>query len=221
MTETERYIFDLNGYLVIPAALSTQEVNEINEVMDRVVPDWHVKDNAGHTAMQDESTDLTKDAVELHYDRLLDWGEAIRKLVGHETILPYMIELIGPTLRLDHQYAILMRPKLAAANLLCDGTAYDPVRSYHFKNGWIFSGLTTVFYALTDIPVGTGGFCCIPGSHKSSIPPPPYFADVSNPVQCIVQVPLKSGDAVIFTEALAHVPESVCPFLRTPASGFE
>jgi hypothetical protein len=213
MTETERYIFDLNGYLVMPGALSSQEVDEINAVIDKVLPDWHVKAKAGHIVtgwdaetMQDENTDPTMNAVGLYAGRLLDWGEPIRKLVGHETILPCMIEIIGPTLRLDHQYAILMRSKPATAGhyLHCGGTPYDPVHSYHFRNGRFFSGLTTVSYALTDVPEGAGGFCCIPGSHKSSVQRPRHFSDVSNSAECLVHVPLKRGDAVIFTEALTH-----------------
>lgn len=213
MTETERYSFDLNGYLVVSGALSPQEVDDINAVIDRVLPDWHVKAKAGHIVtgwdeetMKDENTDPSKNAVGLYAGRLLDWGEPIRNLVGHETILPYMIELIGPTLRLDHQYAILMRSKPATAGhyLHCGGTPYDPVHSYHFKNGRFFSGLTTVSYALTDVPKGAGGFCCIPCSHKSNVQRPRAFSDVSNPVECVVQIPLKKGDAVIFTEALTH-----------------
>src|SRR5437588_4335094 len=99
MTETERYLFDLNGYLVVSGALSPQEVDDINAVVDRVLPDWHVKAKSGHIVtgwdeetMKDENTDPSKNAVGLYAGRLLDWGEPIRNLVGHETILPYMIE---------------------------------------------------------------------------------------------------------------------------------
>jgi ectoine hydroxylase-related dioxygenase (phytanoyl-CoA dioxygenase family) len=84
------------------------------------------------------------------------------------------------------------------------GTPYEPVHSYHFRDGRSFSALTAVSYALTDVSAGTGGFCCIPGSHKSSIRRPHHFRDVANPAECLVHLPLRKGDAVIFTEALTH-----------------
>jgi Phytanoyl-CoA dioxygenase (PhyH) len=213
VTELERYLFDLNGYMVLRNVLSIQEVDDINKVMDRVLPDWHIKAKAGHIitgfdqeSAKEENTDPTKNCVGFYSGRLLDWGAPIRKLVGHDKILPYLIEMIGPKLRLDHQYAILMRAKPASAGhgMHNGGTPYEPVHSYHFKDGRFFSALTTVSYALTDVPPGGGGFCVIPGSHKCSLPRPRQFWNVADPAECIVHVPLRRGDAVIFTEALTH-----------------
>ena len=38
MTDEERYLFDLQGYLVLRDVLTQQEVVELNEVSDRVYP---------------------------------------------------------------------------------------------------------------------------------------------------------------------------------------
>ena len=213
MTEFERYLFDLNGYLILRNVLSGEEVDEINAVMDKVLADWHIKAKAGHIitgfdeeTANEENTDPTKNCVGFYSGRLLDWGTPLRKLVGHDKVLPYLIEMIGPTLRLDHQYAILMRAKPASAGhgLHCGGTPYEPVHSYHYRDGQFFSALTTVSYALTDVPPGGGGFCVIPGSHNSSVPRLRQFWNVANPPECVVHLPLRKGDAVIFTEALTH-----------------
>ena len=213
MTEEEKYLLDLKGYMVLRSVLSNEEVDEINAVIDQVMPDWHIKSQSGHILTgfdeeeaEAENKDRTKNPTGLYSGRLLDWGEPLRKLVGHHKILPYMIELIGPNLRLDNQYAILMRakPENAGHRLHSGGTPYDPAHSYHLRDGRYFSGLTTVSYALTDVLPGGGGFCCIPGSHKSSVRPPRHFTDVAHPAECVVHVPLNKGDAVIFTEALTH-----------------
>jgi ectoine hydroxylase-related dioxygenase (phytanoyl-CoA dioxygenase family) len=213
MTEVERYLFDLNGYLVLPGALSSQEVDDINAVMDQVLHDWHIKANSGHIitgfdkeTADEENTDATKNCVGFYSGRLLDWGAPLRKLVGHDKVLPYLIALIGRTLRLDHQYAILMRARPAGVGhrLHGGGTPYDPVHSYDFRDGRFYSALTAVSFALTDVPPGGGGFCVIPGSHKCSMPAPDHFRDVSHPPECLVHLPLRRGDAVIFTEALMH-----------------
>lgn len=213
MTEDEKYLFDLRGYLVLRSVLSNKEVDDINAVIDRVLPDWHIRSQSGHIltgfdeeAAGQENKDRSKNPTGLNSGRLLDWGEPLRKLVGHDKILPYMIELIGPDLRLDHQYAILMRakPESAGHRLHNGGTPYEPVHSYHFRDGRFVSALTTVSYALTDVPPGGGGFCVIPGSHKSSVPLPRHFMDVGHPPEWLVHISLNKGDAVIFTEALTH-----------------
>jgi ectoine hydroxylase-related dioxygenase (phytanoyl-CoA dioxygenase family) len=213
MTELEQYMFDLNGYLILRNVLSSQEVDDINAVMDRVLQDWHIKAKTGHIitgfdeeSAKEENTDQQETYLGYYSGRLLDWGEPIRKLVGHDKIMPYMIKIIGPALRLDHQYAILMRAKPASPGhrLHNAGTPYEPDHSYHFRDGRFFSGVTTVSYALTDVPPNGGGFCVIPRSHKSSMPRPRHLLNINDPPECVVHLPLQKGDAVIFTEALTH-----------------
>jgi ectoine hydroxylase-related dioxygenase (phytanoyl-CoA dioxygenase family) len=213
MTEEEKYLFDLKGYIVLRSVLSSKEVDEINTAIDQVLPDWHIKSKSGHIltgfdeeSTSEENTDRTKNPTGLYSGRLLDWGEPLRKLVGHDKILPYLIEMIGSKLRLDHQYAVLMRAKPESAGhvLHGGGTPYEPVHSYHLRDGRYFSGVITVSYALTDVLPGGGGFCCIPGSHKSLVRIPRHFIAVAQPAECVVHIPLNKGDAVIFTEALTH-----------------
>ena len=38
MTDHERYMFDLQGYLVIPDALSAEHLRELNTLMDDALP---------------------------------------------------------------------------------------------------------------------------------------------------------------------------------------
>ena len=89
-------------------------------------------------------------------------------------------------------------------NLHGGGEPYDPAQYYVFKNGQMYNGLTVVSWALTDALSGQGGFCCIPGSHKSNVRRPPRFTPVNGNPKCMVSVHQKAGDVVIFTEALTH-----------------
>lgn len=214
MTEAERYLFDLNGYMVIKGVLSGEQVNEINEVIDVVLPSWEVASASSyiHTGLDEETLgignkDPARGPVDFYAGLLLDWGEPIRKLVGHEKILPYMLELIGDDLRLDHQYAIFMKsdPLYRGRHTLHGGgTPYSPSQYYHFRDGRFFNGLTVASFCLTDVPLGAGGFCCIPGSHKSNLPLPPAYESAADPPGCVVHVPMTAGDALLFTEALTH-----------------
>ena len=117
------------------------------------------------------------------------------------------MELIGEDCRLDHQYAIFMaRGHVFAGGhaLHNGGVPFDGSQSYQVREGRIHSGLTVVSFALSDAPSGAGGFCCIPGSHKSRFPLPEGWDDLEEPTGLVQQVPMAAGDALIFTEAITH-----------------
>ena len=66
--------------------------------------------------------------------------------------------------------------------------------------------LLTVCLQLTPAPAGAGGFCAVPGSHKSNFPIPPALADLADEelAQYVQQPALDAGDVLIFSEATLH-----------------
>ena len=75
------FIIDLEGYMVFKNVLTADEVAEMNTFID---------------------SDSSKGR------RPSLWAEPFKKLIDHQEILPYLLELIGPNVRLDHDYAIFM-----------------------------------------------------------------------------------------------------------------
>jgi hypothetical protein len=187
MNEEERYLFDLQGFLVLKGALSAAEVRALNDAIDR-----------------QQLPEPGEEVQSQRFGGFLMWGQAFRGLLDHTAILPYLKELLDPGVRLDHYYGIYMRHGTAGLRLHGGGTPYDRPEYFHHRNGQLYNGLTVVTWALTDVPPGQGGFACIPGSHKSNFPCPlPIRTYQSNP-GCVIQVPMSAGDALIFTEALTH-----------------
>ena len=195
MTDEEQYLFDLTGYLVIKDVLHRPELEELNEAMD-------LRDTWGDLKGREEGPHMNH--LKMHIGPLLDWGEPFRRLMKHPVTLLYLSELIGEKMRLDHEYAILMRKGATENRLHGGGTPYDPSQYYHFRNEKMHNGLTVVLYALADASTGDGGFCCIPGSHKSNFPCPEPFKSLEKRGLWLVQPPLKAGDVLIFSEALTH-----------------
>ena len=76
--------------------------------------------------------------------------------------------------------------------------------AYEVAEGRIRCGLVVVHYALCDVGPADGGFCALPGSHKSSFGCPDSFKPLTDPGPPIASVPLRAGSAVLFTEALTH-----------------
>ncbi len=200
MNATERYTFDLNGYVIVHSALSDEQLMGLNQEMTEALSG---KDIASHAHVGlgafNASTSPSKVLP------LLEWGPHARNLIALPKILPYVRALVGQGFRLDHQYAI--RQAAGKGNppnpLHGGGYPFDPAQYYLVQGGHFHNGMVVVSYSLTDVPLGAGGFCCIPASHKSSLKLPRSCREISEN-GLVSQVPLNAGDAVIFTEALTH-----------------
>ena len=68
MIDEEKFLVDLEGYLVIKDVLTPDEIDELNSIIDQ----------------GDRSGQPTR------------WGAPFKKLIDHPKILPYLIELLGP-----------------------------------------------------------------------------------------------------------------------------
>lgn len=198
VTDEERYLFDLQGFLVIPDAIDDDALVAINALIDEQLAD----------------ADPTAPAVKFGEGggQVLGWGTPFLDLVDNPRITPYLEEFVDPYFRLDHEYIHVLRPRagsltgtFSSATLHGGGTPFDASQYYRFSEGRIWSGLTVVAYYLRDVKPGEGGLACVPGSHKSSFELPEHLKTLDGELPSwIVPVPAPAGTAVIFTEAQAH-----------------
>ena len=118
MTEHERYLFDLRGFLVVENALSPEEVQAANAALDQhwdqVRPRSREQSLSGRsTALRGEKGRLEAGLSLLHLAH--PWCEPFRQLLAHPRLVPYLHELIGTGFRLDHG------PGLIAMEQGCEG----------------------------------------------------------------------------------------------------
>jgi hypothetical protein len=187
MTEREKYLFDLNGYIVIPGVLDTETVAQM----------WDEMSAHGIEAPENNPG-------RSRFGNFLSWGPLWWSLIDHPTILPYLDALIGCKFRLDHAYGMAAAKDGEAGGF---GMHHDSHMFHHgcyytFEKGRMHNGLIVVSWMLTDTPPGGGGFICIPGSHKANYPTPPDAYAADSPLA--VNVPGNAGDVLIFSEALTH-----------------
>jgi ectoine hydroxylase-related dioxygenase (phytanoyl-CoA dioxygenase family) len=188
MTDEQRYLFDLQGYLRVVGVLSPDQIQTMLSDLD------------AHGISNPEN-----DPGKSRFAGYFAWGEVWRHLIDHPIILPLLSEIIGPKLRLDHTYGMAASASAEpSGNSLHHNSGMFDHGCYYVTHGSrAHNGLVVVSYSLTDINQGDGGFCCIPGSHKALYPTPKsYYSLSDNPIA--QQVAMKAGDAVIFTEALTH-----------------
>jgi hypothetical protein len=186
MTEEEKFVFDLDGYLVIKNVLSPQELDDLNALVDEYFAD---SDN-------EPLRDLNK---------ISNWGQATKNLIDHPKVLPYLVELLGPKVRIDHDYAIIMNEGDARGGLH-GGPGLDGDHWFKYRDGQMRNGLSVVTFFLADANAGDGGFACVPGSHKTNFlnGMPRDVRLFERGAHYVDQPTAKAGDALFFTEALIH-----------------
>jgi hypothetical protein len=204
MNDYERYLFDLQGYLLVENVLSQDELSALNDLLDERM-----------------AADMKPGETTHRFGRLLMWGEPYRNLVDHPKITPHLEALLGSKFRLDHDYCDVILGGLGpiGATLHGGGTPFDPSQYYRFQDGQMHNGLSVVAFLLKDVNPGDGGFACVPGSHKINYRFPNEWRNLEKLLaepgdddpphanawrQAVRAVTGPAGSAVIFTEALTH-----------------
>lgn len=178
MTPEEMFLFDLSGYLVVKGLLTPEEVALYNAIIER---------KHAETPRQGVAFDFLRYDVRFH------------SLIEDARILPYMVALCGPHVRLDHAYGLEMTRGEGHSNLHGGPFRDNGSHYYAWHNGRMWNGLVVISLFLTPQRAGDGGFIVLPGSHKSNLP-----LAVDHTSDRVVQPVLDAGDAILFTEALVH-----------------
>lgn len=213
MRDDERYLFDLNGYIVLRGVLSDEDVAGLRDEVRAAGIDEallsHSYLHAGFPTDYYDRADTGPDGYRyMSKSLLLDWGPRVRSLVAHPALRAYLAALVGPAYRLDHAYGVFSRGRTRPHALHNGGTPFDPSQMYVFRDGQMHNSMVVVQFALTPVGPGDGGFCCIPGSHKSNYPLPPdlpALEDLDPEWRANIRsVAMRPGDVLIFTEAVTH-----------------
>jgi hypothetical protein len=180
----DRYAFDVRGYLRYDDVLRRDQLRALRDAI-----------RAQRLPEPGESVGEQRFGAQ---GAMLGWHRAFRDLIDHPLVVRLLREFIGPYVRLDHAYGIMMKPGTSGLGLHGPATPFDPSQYYVHRSGHIRTGLLSFAWALSDARPGDGGFGCIPGSHRAD-EPVPVDAD-----RLVTEVPQPAGSLLVFTEALVH-----------------
>ena len=217
----QQYVFDLNGYVVIHDALSPEEVGELNRLIDArklppigESPRFGSAPTLGSSLVAPEEDFPESAALERRRAPVgagfLNWGQAFCDLLDHRAIMPVLRLRLGDAFRLDRLYGMRMRQGMSYGPLHADYGASAPQAGiapgeyYAFRSNQIHEGFIVVAWSLSDAGGEHGGFCCIPGSHKSNYRLPPQIGDSHEESPYVVVPPMPAGSVILFTESLTH-----------------
>ncbi len=161
MTDEQKYLFDLNGYLVLEQVVPPDVITACNEVLDR----YEKMDEAEFPLplkLGDKQTDQN-----LYISNILEGDPAFRPLIDLPGVVDVVQTVSGSTYRLNHTYTIC-RWGGGYTGLHMHGTPIIDKCQYRCENGQIVSTLTKAVFPTLDCGPEDGCFAVIPGSHKST-----------------------------------------------------
>tara|TARA_Y100000588_G_C14280114_1_gene936673 strand:+ start:88 stop:876 length:789 start_codon:yes stop_codon:yes gene_type:complete len=202
----ETYMFDLQGYLLLPGAVTQGHLDSLNQEIDAyrdIQPDeWR---GCVHCQMHHPKRGLNlQNVVEggLPFEELIDhpvWIDKVRNFVGE-----------SEGLFIDENFVSVRGPG-ESINLHSGGASRNIRSQFRYHDGKFHCGMINILLALTDIGPGDGATLIVPSSHKSNLPHPTLRGDYKDLMGTsadgaigAVEVHIKAGDAILFVDALAH-----------------
>jgi hypothetical protein len=226
MSDREKFLFDLQGYLIIPGFLTADEVDELNRAVDanadKIRDDGNVNIGKSKTLAGSGKRLMLSGLLTLEHP----WCDPFRELLAHPRLLPYLNTMLGPGWKMDHSPAMFVAEQGAEGLRLHGATAAaaeiwntanpqeartglsgripDVARTYQYANGAMRCGLLAVEFHLTPQEEGDGGFAVIPGSHKANFALPDAIQHWEEDRDIVRNPANAPGDVVIFNEATVH-----------------
>mmetsp|Transcript_7936 Transcript_7936/g.19462 ORF Transcript_7936/g.19462 Transcript_7936/m.19462 type:complete len:326 (+) Transcript_7936:117-1094(+) len=215
ISEDERYLFDLNGFLVLRGVFTPEEVKEANDAIDHHLDDVRERQDPSLRNTR-EKTPLAGDGVSGRKDLggMLGWAlphcKPFRKMLADPRLVPYYNTLAGVGYRLDHHPLVIIQEKgsegfcMHGGTIDCSSGEFNQHLAYGCHNGRLVNSLLGVSLQLSAHNEGDGGFMIVRGSHKSNFRMPQGMIHGLKYTEHIHQPVTEPGDVVIFSEGTVH-----------------
>lgn len=191
LTQEQKYLFDMRGWLLIPGVLGAEEVEEMREFCLRL-------HNEPETIAEEERSTL---------------GGPMQRLADHPVVVGFMNEFVAfPPLSRQNCYGFRMESSHLFYREAGDGKFAPHNGSgffrlpgdshfYHCVPGKAHAGLTRVVWEFNEVRDGDGTLLAT-GSHKSAYAAPDSIHNQHSPIWEEYTCP--AGSVLFFTESLTH-----------------
>jgi len=213
MDNTEQYEFDRQGFLVLKDFLTSQEVDKLAPVVNRLVdhgeehyeqeprkkskwgPNYHVNAENGYYVsggLEHGETIIIEDFF--NFDLAFDF------LVNHPKTMSYIAGIVQGEIGINNSE--LRVRYMGNASGTHGGGPTNPKYRYAVNSNGIDAMMVRMIYFVQDVDADQGAFCVVPGTHKTKLPIP-YTCSVDEEPG-MIGLEVKAGDAILFTENLRH-----------------
>lgn len=190
------YEFDLNGYVVLKNIISKNKIIKINKILQ------NLENKSNNDLPHNVFFGKTKNKSECYISNILEADKEFGKLALIPEIIKIIKHVTSNFFRLNHSVAMTKYKKNTYTYLHMGNIPIHPKVFYFVKDRKIFSNITKVVFPICNNTLKDGGFAVIPGSHKAEFTRPNDNNPKNN--KLLKYVNASPGDAIVFTEALAH-----------------
>ena len=214
MNEIEKYEFDRLGYLVIRDFLTDAEVTSLSAALDAAEEDALAQVERPPDKISAYGLEYRHNPEKGYFvsgaggegntlliDEVFNMDPAFDVLVDHAPTMAYIRAIVQerPTIN-NSEIRIRYPGNQTAAH--CGGPVGLKLR-YYYNAAGINCMMVRMVYFVHDVEPGQGEFCVVPGTHKSNMPSP-YEGSDPDTEPGMIGLPVKAGDAILFTENLRH-----------------
>lgn len=188
MTDAQRLFFETNGYLVIPNALSSEELTQVRAAADKAETIW--RNDPMRPGSRNVNLNQIQAPIEYH-DLLFD-------LLEHPATFPLIREVLGNDIAMIDNDYFISPPHTASHTNWHHDVGMPGI--YHPRSVM----MVKLFFLLDDVAAEGGGTLFLPGSHRF----PMDFAlpQVENPIDMPrhVNMAFPAGTAYFFNGRCFH-----------------
>lgn len=214
MNGIEKYEFDRQGYLVLTGLLSPGEVQQLARVIDGLEahalakvdqpprkksawgPEYHSNAEKGYYA-----SGGCKEGSTLIIEDFFNADPAFDLLVNHACTMDYIRAIVQdrPTIN-NSEIRIRYQGNQSGTHM---GGPISSKYRYSYNAAGIDCMMVRMVYFVHDVGPEDGPFCVVPATHKSNLVSP-YGTHDADAEPGMLGLPVKAGDAILFTENLRH-----------------
>lgn len=187
MTDEQKFMFDLKGWILLPSVLSAAEIASLAK---------HLRTVANNPAL-------------LPPHERNSYAGPCQELLDHPAIVPVLREIIADDVndaygfRCDATFSAIRPPGWTTNDGPHNGgPLMGPTHNYQFIQGRILSPAVRVVWELTPVEKGKGGTLFMSGSHKANYNIPGHHMRIDDPLFETYECP--AGSVVIFSENVCH-----------------
>ena len=192
LTEEQKFIFDAQGWLMIPGLIPEAELEEMRAFCYRLKDDPESLPEHMRTPM----------------------AGPLEKLVDHPVVMGFCNEFLAyPALASEAYYGFRFETSFLLYRSKGEGKFGPhngnglwrlPGNSHTYRNipGKGYSGLTRAVWELNPVEAGDGGTLFVNGSHKAAYKLPDSIKDPHSPLWSTYTCP--AGSVIFFSEATTH-----------------
>jgi hypothetical protein len=192
ISQDDRFLFDVAGYLHLRGVLTLNEVDEYTKWIDEA-------EKTDVQALNADFPNGIKQQLNRPLSRMWDADPRFARFLDHPVVVPYLVEFLGEEYRHIDNDLYYTYPGYGGGHWHRGVSAHP---TGHVVEGKVLCPMVKVFYCMSDVGPGEGEFVVIPGSHKAQFKLE-YEGRVGLPGQHTFD-DVKTGDIIIFNEALIH-----------------